>query len=263
MTIKTVLRGVLAGLVFSVASWAQSTAPAQNGGAASQSQPTQPAQGNSVQASDRLRIAAGSVIPAQLTKTVDAKKAKAGDPVEAKVTEDLKATNGQLVVPKDTKILGHITEAQAHTKEQKESQLAIAFDHAVMKSGADVTLPMSIQAIIAAPSSSPDNSNAQSEGQPVEMPSPGEVSQANANGRPMGGSTPAQETVPSSAGSDAPNKTGANARPQITANTQGVVGISNLSLSTAPAAGQGSLVSSEKSNVKLESGTLLLLRVNR
>jgi hypothetical protein len=35
-------------------------------------------------------------------KTVDAKKASTGDEVQAKVNQDLKADNGQVVVPKDT-----------------------------------------------------------------------------------------------------------------------------------------------------------------
>jgi hypothetical protein len=54
-----------------------------------------------------------------------------------------------------------------------------------------------------------------------------------------------------------------NARPPITANTQGVVGISDYKLSTGGNAAQGSIVSSDKSNVKLESGTFMLLRVNQ
>src|SRR4029077_14169203 len=37
-----------------------------------------------------LKIAPGSVLPAQLIKTVDAKKAKTGDEVVATVTQDMK-----------------------------------------------------------------------------------------------------------------------------------------------------------------------------
>ena len=52
-------------------------------------------------------------------------------------------------------------------------------------------------------------------------------------------------------------------RPQINAQTQGVIGISNLNLSPNSNAKQGTMMSSEKNNVKLESGTMLLLRVNQ
>jgi hypothetical protein len=52
-----------------------------------------------------------------LTKTIDAKKAKTGDEVEAKVTMDLKTNSGEVLVPKDTKVIGHVTEAHARSKD--------------------------------------------------------------------------------------------------------------------------------------------------
>ena len=39
------------------------------------------------------------------------------------------------MMPKDTQVVGHVTVAQIRNKEQKESQVGIAFDHAVMKTG--------------------------------------------------------------------------------------------------------------------------------
>ena len=60
-------------------------------------------QTTSEQASAGLRIAPGSIIPVQLTKTIDAKKVKTGD--EAKVTQDLITGNGEVVLPKDTKVV--------------------------------------------------------------------------------------------------------------------------------------------------------------
>jgi hypothetical protein len=209
------------------------------------------------------RIGPGSVIPVQLTKTIDAKKAKTGDEVLAKVTEDLKTTSGDLILPKDTKIVGHVTEAQARSKEQKESQLGIAFDRAVMKSG-DLQLPMSIQAIVAPPTNNPDSDGGH--GQAASAP-------GGAATAPMGGarngsasaSAQSQSQPPISMPTPNPEaKAGGNARPPITGNTQGVVGISNLQLeTTAQHAAQGSLMSSEKNNVKLESGTFMLLRVDQ
>ena len=133
---------------------ASPTPQAQQNGASNQSTPNTAANqagqsmpSNAPQGNVTHRIAPGSVIPVQLTKSIDAKKVKTGDEVEAKVTEDMKAGNGDVVVPKDTKVMGRVTEAQARNKEQKESQLGIAFDHAVMKSG-DVAMPMLVQAII-------------------------------------------------------------------------------------------------------------------
>ena len=232
-------------------------------------QPQQsPAPGQAVPASAAQtngihRIAPGSVIPVQLTKSIDAKKMKTGDEVDAKVTEDLKAGNGDVVVPKDTKVVGHVTEAQARSKEQKESQVGIAFDHAVMKNGGDMTLPMSVQAIISQSYLSGGNNGGggESAGRPSSAPSSGGMA---GGGRNSGAGTP-QASMPAGGSSDVPasDVPASSAREPITGSTQGVLGLPDVKLSTAAEATQGSVVSSEKNNVKLESGTLLLLRVNQ
>ncbi len=264
---KTLLFQIFAGVVLCGFSLAQdATAPPPNTPARpSQQVPAaQSDQSNSGQAPGAPRIAPGSIIPVQLTKTVDAKKVKTGDEIEAKVTQDMKSGSGEVLVPKDTKVMGHVTEAQARNKEQKESQVGIAFDRAIMKNGADVTLPMSIQAIIVPPSQNAGNSGSPS--QPPSTQAGGGMPQANNGGRSagMGAGTSTQAPSPS-AGAELPTQapTGTNANQPITANTQGVVGTSNLHLSAAANTTDGSIVTSEKSNVKLDSGTVMLLRVNQ
>jgi hypothetical protein len=184
------------------------------------------------------------------------------------VTQDLKAGNGQVIVPKDTKVMGHVTEAQPRNKEQKESQVGIVFDHAVMKNGSDVAMPMSIQAIIGPTALNPAQNNAGGAAGQSTPPSPaGGMPTGNAGGRSTGmGSSGSPSTVsPSTAGGEAPAEAqpGTGSNQPITASTQGVVGISNLKLSATEDGKTGSVVSSEKTNVKLDSGTLMLLRVNQ
>jgi hypothetical protein len=235
----------------------QTSAPAQTAPATQSSAPAQAATSEQ----NASRIAPGSIIPVRLTKTVDAKKAKQGDEIIATVPGDLKATNGQVLVPKDTKVVGHVTEAQKRSKEQKESQLGIAFDQMKMNDGQQVQLPMSIQAIIA-----PPKSNAASEGNnpPTSAPSGGSTNYPAGGGRggAMGGN-PSAPTAPSTSES-APANTQAQSSPNppITEDTKGVVGIENLTLSATPDPTNGSVVTSEKSNVKLEDGTMMLLRVS-
>ena len=114
----------------------------------------------------------------QLAKSIDAKKAKSSDEVIAKVTQDLRNNAGTVVVPKDTKVLGHVTEAQARSKEQKESQVTIAFDHVVLKNGEQVQLPMSIQAIVVPPNRNAADATLGAE-QPSAYPSaPGQAPSA-------------------------------------------------------------------------------------
>jgi hypothetical protein len=225
-----------------------------------QAPPSAPA---SAPAAAPARIAPGSVIPVSLIKTIDAKKARTGDEIVARVTQDMKTPGGEVLVPKDTKVMGHVTEAQPRNKEQKESQVGIAFDRAVMKDGSAMQMPMSIQAIIGEQN---NNQNNPGGGNSDATAPSGSPSAAPASGaRPgMAGSAPAPTS--SAGGNDMPSnaQTGKNSRPPITAQTEGVVGISNLTLTpTATNAAEGSVVSSDKNNVKLESGTLMLLRVNQ
>jgi hypothetical protein len=212
------------------------------------------------------RIAPGSVIPVSLTKTIDAKKVKTGDEVVAKVTQDMKTTGGEVLVPKDTKVMGHVTEAQPRNKDQKESQVGIAFDRAMMKDGSALQIPMSIQAIIGQQN---DQNNSGSGTGEAAAPTGGASSGTTGSGSPrggMGGSAPASPPSASSGSAGTPGDAQAakSSRPPITAQTEGVVGISDLKLSRAASnAAEGSVVSSEKNNVKLESGTMMLLRVGQ
>lgn len=234
-----------------------------------QSTATTPANTRPTQtAPNALKIAPGSVLPVQLTKTVDAKKAKTGDEVVATVTQDMKNNTGDVIVPKDTKILGHITEAQARNKEQKESQLGIAFDHAVVK-GNETSLPMSIQAIIAPPQQNPAAA-AGGGGTPEAPSSPNPnagMAGSQAGSSPQGTSAPsAQQNYPQgnagAAGGSEPTE--ASARPPITGNTQGVIGMEHVKLqNNAQNTTQGSMVTSDKNNVKIEKGTMMLLKVNQ
>jgi hypothetical protein len=240
----------MAALLLCGAAWTQSTTPAT-------SDPMSGQAGAAVnQPGQTPKIAPGSVIPVQLTKSIDAKKAKAGDEVIARVTRDLKADSGEVLVAKGTKVIGHVTQAQGRTKEQRESEVGIAFDHAATKSG-DIKLPMSIQAIIAPLPSNPSGGDSGSYGQSGPATGGGTTTSPMSGRSPVsGGSQPQPQALPTG-GSEA------QARPPITGNTRGVIGMADVKLENAQNGAQGSIVSSEKSNVKLESGTVLLLRVNQ
>ena len=170
---------------------AQSTAPTTPQNVPAQSPTTQapmpvPSGSQQAAAANQPRIAPGSVIPVQLTKTVDAKKAKTGDEVVAKVTMDMKTQAGQVLVPKDTKVIGHVTEAQARHKDEKESQLGLSFNQAVLNNQ-QVQLPMSIQAVVGQENN--DNGNAGAGSGPSGA-SPSPSSTGTGASSPMGGRSP-------------------------------------------------------------------------
>jgi len=226
-----------------------------------------PAGAQPAPATNQMKIAPGSVIPVQLTKTVDAKKAKTGDEVVAKVTQDMKTQSGQVLVPKDTKVIGHITEAQARHKDEKESQLGIAFNQAVVNNQ-QMQLPMSIQAVIgqenktnnAAASDSSGGGGAPAPSAPASSGSSLPMSGRSPN---MGGGGQAQSSGGDMPSGSAQSSQGPSQRPPVNGQTQGVIGISDVTLAPASNNQQGSILTSEKNNVKLESGTMLLLKVTQ
>jgi hypothetical protein len=93
-------------------------------------------------------LSSGTTLQAELTKSIDAKKAKQGDEVTAKLTQDVKSS-GRVVLHKGSKLVGHVTEAQAKTKENSESKLGIAFDKAILKGGEEMAFTGVIQAMAA------------------------------------------------------------------------------------------------------------------
>ncbi len=242
---RNILTVLLTGALLCGVSFAQNTTPSlpdpsafQEPEPRSQAQPQeQPAQrpvepatpGSASSSPNTPRIAPGSVIPVQLTKTIDAKKVKTGDEVVAKVTQDMKTNTGQVLVPKDTKVVGHVTEAQARSKEQKESVVGIAFDHAVMKSG-DVQLPMSIQAIVGPQNQNPNAPAANNAPYPGQAGSAGSAPSTGGSRRTtgMGGSTTPQ---PPETGVPSETPTATQNSPQISSQTQGVIGMSHVNLS--------------------------------
>lgn len=265
LTIAAIIVGLMIGIAAAQNTATSPTAPNTPHEQPQATQATPQANGAAsapTQTENTPRIAPGSVIPVQLTKTIDAKKAKTGDEVEAKVTQDMKTNTGAVLVPKDTKVIGHVTEAQVRHKNEKESQLAINFNQAVLNNQ-QVNLPMSIQAVIGQQNNA-TNAGGSPGGNPGAEPSaPGGQPPQTAGRSPMG--SPGQSQAPPNE-TPAPESQGnsqATQRPPITAKTQGVIGISNLSLSSNSTPTQGSVLSSEKNNVKLESGTMLLLRVNK
>ena len=94
-------------------------------------------------------ISNGSKIDATLATSLDAKRSKPGDEVEARAAEDVKQ-DGKVVLKKGTRLVGHVTQAQARAKGQTQSQLGIMFDHAILKNGQEVPFNASIQALAAA-----------------------------------------------------------------------------------------------------------------
>jgi hypothetical protein len=202
-----------------------------------------------------VRFSPGTVIRAELEKSVDAKKAKVGDQVLAKTMDDFLSDKNEVLAPRGSQVLAHVVEVSPH-QGNSPSTLGIAFDKIVLKNGAEVPLKASIQAI-GAPESNPAAFN-----DPMAASAAPGAPSMSSPGRGAYGGTAPNPGVPASAnpaGTAIPDTTGAAINGRLTPNSQGVVGISGLSLSTGAA--QDSLLTSPKHNVKLDSGTQMILHV--
>ncbi len=203
------------------------------------------------------QVAPGSLIPAELTKSVDAKKAKQGDPVQAKTTRELLSRDGHVSVPLGARILGHVTEAKPNEKGESPSTLGIVFDKIVFKDGHEVPMSAMIQAL-APPleNMSPGGDSMSQPGMPGVAPSQPSGGMYGGMSRPTG-SSPAENpgggmgTGSTGTPSNAP---GRNSPGRLSTNAQGVIGIPGMAM-------QGDVLTAQKKNVKLDSGTQLMLRV--
>jgi hypothetical protein len=192
----------------------------------------------------------GAIMYAELSKTLDAKKAKAGDPVTAHLVADVVA-HGKIVAHRDSKLIGHVTEAQAFTRENPESRLGIVFDKVILKGGQEVPVLSMLLAIRPAPRIAFDVPSA---------PAPPGINPA---------SGPAPERHYPSPKGPSPKMTTDKKDNDLSLDLKnhnqemsgmGPTDIEGLSLSTG-AGGNGQAIVSFKRNVKLESGVRLDLRV--
>src|SRR5947207_1914555 len=271
------------GALFSVSAAAQSQSGAQSSShrqaqtsgnaSASTSASAQNGQANG-------SLATGTAFNAALSSPIDSKKCKPGDPVNAHSTEAVKS-EGKTVIPKGSKLVGHVTQASARGKGESESSLGIVFDKAILKNGQEIPLNAGIQAIASAQSS------ASAAGSDLDTMGASAAGSGMAGGRsPLGGVAStvggaagtvtntaanvggvAGGTVNSAAnagGSIAGTSKGAvgglNTAGQFSSNSQGVFGLNGLNLSAAGSnATEGSVITSTGKNVQLESGTRMLL----
>src|SRR5712692_7762578 len=92
-----------------------------------------------------VNLQSGTQLAAQLENTLDARHAKAGDRVVLKTTQAVKQ-DGEVVVPKGARLIGHVTDVQQRTKSDNESVIGIAFDR-LQRGSMDVPITGTITSI--------------------------------------------------------------------------------------------------------------------
>jgi len=196
-----------------------------------------------------------ATIPAQLAKTLDARKLKPGDEVIAKTSVELQG-NG-VTVPSGSKVIGHVTQAQARSKGDPQSALGILFDKVELPDGKELPIQGQIQAVAPSPVLAPTTGPAGG----GTIASPG----ANSQGNTIPGPTSTLGSLPQP-GSGLPNNPNNNPNnqtapgqpigPMLNSNSHGVVGIRHLDLD------KDSVLTTTNKDLKLDSGTQLLIRTS-
>ncbi len=116
------------------------------------------AAGSAVVNGDRANASASSEgsaemrpVTGELEGKLDSKTARSGDPVVVKTTQKMKTADGT-EIPKGTRLVGHVTEVQAHEKGHAESQMGLEFDRAELKGGQAMAIHSMIQSVQPNPS---------------------------------------------------------------------------------------------------------------
>jgi hypothetical protein len=242
------------------------------------------ANGTATQGEQAGSLAAGTALNAELSQSVDSKKAKQGDVVTAHATEAVKS-DGKVVMPKGTKLVGHVTRATARAKGDADSALAVQFDRAILKDGQEMPLQVTIQALASGESPAAVSGD---DLQPAGSVGGGGPASGGMAGRGAvggvastvgGAASGAASTVPrttqdatgavnstASGAATGAGRTGAgagsglNAAGKLTSTSRGVFGLRGLSLNANAAnSTEGSVITSEGKNVRLDSGTRMLL----
>jgi hypothetical protein len=206
------------------------------------------------------QLAAGTIIPVELSKTLDAKKVKANDKIEARTAMDL-LSHGQIIIPRNAKVIGHVTEAKAHSKQSPDSVVGISFDRVLMKDGRELPLQAAVQAIgrplqTSLPVAGDDSMGSS----PSGMPSAAQAQRGTMSGAASPSPPSYPGGYPSRGGAASPDPTGpaGTSVSPLGSTSQGVVGMRGLSLNSS---GSTSVLSSNTDNVHLDSGSQLILRV--
>ena len=222
-----------------------------------QATPPEPAAppNSNTQAAPQRRVESSVALRVELAKTIDTKKAKAGDPVVVKTLDELMSGN-KSAVPRGTRIYGHVVSATPHQGDSP-SALEIAFDKIDLSGQNQVPLRAVVQAL-SKPMEAPAVAGY---GQPPE-PAGGSAPMGSPAGGRMGGGSPPTASTPNNGGvgdtGGMPGQGSSSPNNRIPLHAQGVIGMSDVSL-RADAQGN-TTITSQKHNVKLESGAQMVLK---
>lgn len=212
-------------------------------------------------------------VKTELVSKLDSKSAKTGDPVVVKTSEDMKTADGT-EIPKGSKLTGHITKVQAHSKTSQNSELAVQIDQAQLKNGQTVPIRSVIESVSNAEAGG--SSSAFATG-PMAPGAGGTAGGGAMSGGSHGGASPGTGTQPAPSQTRATATNGAPMADQTPAQASGssagrvVAGsgptairttdIPNVYLASNAALQDSGVLFAAKDNVHLDGGTEMVLDI--
>lgn len=227
--------------------------------------------GTSASAQGRdVNLASNTSLAAQLENSLDARHAKVGDRVVLKTAQAVKQ-NGETVVPKGARLLGHVTEVQQRTKQNAESRIGVAFDR--LQKGA---LDMPITATIVSITQAQTHASAANSSMDSDVMSSSSSRASSSGGQRSGGGLlggvgntvgGVVNTTTSTVGNVAGTTTNAvgstvGSTTSTAGNLTGSLRGLQITQSASASADGGSTLSLGTGNLKLESGTTFHLLVS-
>lgn len=161
----------------------------------------------------------------ELAKTLDSKKLKEGDEVQAKLTGAITLPSGT-TVPRGAMVIGHVTKANGRSGSEAESALGISFDKIVLGKNEDEPIKGVLQAVAPNPNSGVDTGQYLDQGPSLRMAT--------------------QSMTPS---------TSSDPKPVLTEHSTGVLGYKNMTL-------KDGVITSTNKEIKLDAGTRFMLDVS-
>jgi hypothetical protein len=135
----------------------------------------------------------------ELESKLDSQSAKTGDQVVVKTKEPVKTADGT-VIPKGSKLMGHVAKVQSHSQGSQNSAVAIEFDHVELKGGQTLQIASVIDSLAPAASGDMAPSGSDATSSPMASSAPAGGGTATR----QGGAAPNATTGASTAPTDAP-----------------------------------------------------------
>ncbi|MGC1463837.1 MAG: hypothetical protein WA802_16670 [Terracidiphilus sp.] len=248
-----------------------------------------PASASAIGGGDASGSAQMRPVTGELEGKLDSKTAKPGDRIVLKTDKKMQTADGTLI-PKGSRLVGHVTEVQAHEKDHAESQLGLAFDHAELKDGQSMAIHSMIESVQPSAGAIAGGSMANEDALDAPMASGGGGMGAGARGGGrvgggglLGGAVGGATQTTGRVGSDLGSTTGGAVRTTsnlsgdatgdlahgVSGATQGAgslgaraTGLPGVMLNGDAAGSASGMLSAANKNVHLDSGTQMVLGIS-